>query len=80
MFGGRHEIKPSTMHVEASTCVISGRGFNSRRLHQALLGAKAASDLHVRWLAAFFLSGDSERGTVQTTLVIGSLIRIWTFG
>ena len=33
MFDGGHEIKSSTKHVEAGASVISGRGFNSRRLH-----------------------------------------------
>ena len=33
MFAARHEIKPSTMHVEAVIWVISGRGFDSLRLH-----------------------------------------------
>ena len=40
MFATEDDNKPSPMHVEAGTCVISGRGFNSRRLHCARKGTQ----------------------------------------
>ena len=37
------EIKPSTMHVEAVIGVISGRGFDSPRLHSVALECQGIS-------------------------------------
>src|SRR5947207_11583915 len=75
MFGGGHEIKSSTMHVEAGASVISGRGFNSRRLHSTRCARSwQASARHKRCSSNRRFSEAAEQRVECPELVEGSFM------